>query len=269
MKQTNKTVKPYVNTRISGSVIYTPLSQLPERFTYGPHTRAMSKYLSRRWSAQSYGWFKRGKYVEYNREWTPEARKHERYRWVEHPAADGLRFVGKVHEIRMSGDGNLPYFDRAQVDHNGWYTDSMFQDETVCGEVYQLPARDGQWLYVPAISDPNNDAAVMDFHSVTDNIHQAIRNADQMAEWYAEDEREYQTAERAKQRIEDIGEEIRTMYADFRELARELRANCDKLTGLTHVHNLVRDKWTDIRREIEGLRKERERLTDEPWTVNE
>ncbi len=259
IKNTNK---PVENTRIHGSVVDTKLSQLPDAFTYGPHTRVMSDYLSRRWSAHSYGWFKRGgKCIEFNREST----ESDRYRWVEHPK-DGLRFIGAVHDIRMSGDGNLPYFDRALVDHTGWFTDN-YQDELVYGEVYQLPSRDGANQYVPAINDPNNDAAILDFHSVTDDIREAIRDADRMAERYAEDEREYQAKESAKARIEEIDIEVKTMYREFKELARELRANCDRLTGLTHVQQLVRDKWSDIRSEIEALRRERDKLADDFWSI--
>jgi protein-L-isoaspartate O-methyltransferase len=180
------------NIRITGTPIYTPLIKLPERFTYGPHTEQMSRYLARRWRAQSYGWWARSHdtAILYNPEWKPEKHSGQRYRFVEHPH-DGLRFVGDVQDIRMPGSGNLPYIDRAMVDHNGWYVDN-YQDETVCGRVYQLPARGGKWQYVPAISDPWNDGAILDFHSVTDDIKDAIRWADSMAETYAEDEREYQ-----------------------------------------------------------------------------
>lgn len=266
-----RTTEPYENLRTHGAPIDTRLSQLPERFTFGPHTRLMSLYLSRRWSAHSYGWFKRAQYIEYNPEWTPErdtdarkwGRNPERFRYVGY-AKSSLRFIGKVDEIRMSGDGNLPYIDYALVDHNGWFTDN-FQDETVCGEVYQLPARDGKNQYVPALRasmDAGDDGATVDFHSITDDIREAVRDADRMAERYAEDEREYQAKESAKQRIEEIDEEIKTTRAELLTLIRELRANCDKLSGLASVRAVIREHIKAVRAQCDALAEEREKVEE-------
>lgn len=261
------------NTRISGTAINTVVSQLPERFAMGPHTKAMASYLSRRWHAQSYGWYKRvGASVSYNSEYSPtdNPRNSDRYRWVEHPS-DGLRFVGKADEVRGSGDGNLPYFDRSLVDHNGWYMNS-FQDELAWGEVYQLPSRNGESLYVPAICTSNddrdgNDGAILDFHSITGDLKEAIRWSDSMAESYAGHEREYQARESAKSRIEEINEEIKTAYADFKGLAKELRANCDKLTGMDRLRAMIKAEYRRMRRELHGLRVEKSKLEDNYWYV--
>jgi len=43
---------------------------------------------------------------------------------------------------------------------------------------------------------------------------------------------EYQAEESRKQRLEDIESEIKTLYQDFRRVAREIKANCDKLSGI-------------------------------------
>lgn len=230
-------VKTAENTRISGDAVYTPLSQLPERFQHGPHTKQMADYLSRRWSAHSYDWFRRSKGIEYNRPWTPENRKGERYRWIEHPS-DGLRFVGKAHEIN-------------------------FQDETVCGEVYQMPSRDGQERYIPAVSDPNSDGAILSFPDATDDLLQAIRKADSMAEWYAEDEREYQAKDAAERRIEEIGEEIKTARETFKALAKELRANCDRISGMEELRKLVRREYRRMRVECRKLTAEKTKIETE------
>lgn len=270
-----KSTLPYENQRIHGSALSTTLSQLPERFHYGPHTELMSRYLSRRWKATSYGWWKRAEHIEYNQEhvseqqlenlgrfpWTPV----DRYRWIEHPT-DGLRFVGKVHEIRMTGDGNLPYIDHDLVNHYGWFLDEEFQDETAWGEVYQLPCTgmNPGWRYVPAVNNSfGNDGALIDFHSVTNDIREAVRDADSMAERYAEDEREYQRKSRATDRIEEIQDEIKAEYDAFRVLAKEIRANCDKLTGLTAIQTLIRDHWKGVRAAIEELREEKTKLEGE------
>jgi hypothetical protein len=262
------------NRRIHGNAIDTKLSTLPERFTFGPHTEVMSKYLSRRWYATSYGWYKRSKEIEYNQEWTPHVDNtvpryrldDRRFRWVEYPA-NGLRFIGKAHEIRGSGDGNIPYFDRSLVEHHGWYTDS-FQDETVCGEVYQLPARNGVSQYVPAIEDKDNDGAILDFHSITDDMKDAVRWSDSMAERFAEDEREYQLRTRAEERIEEIKEEVSKSRAEFKALARELRANCDKVTGMTELQKLVRRAYKSMRRECRKLLAESRRLADDYHAIH-
>lgn len=217
--------------------------------------------------------------ISFNPEFTPhDATEQPRYRvddrrfrWVERPS-DGLRFVGKVHEIRMDGSGNLPYFDRSLIDHTGWFMDA-FQDNTAWGEVYQLPARDGKNIYVPAISTKedekyNNHGAILDFHSTTDDIKDAIRWADSMAERYAEDEREYQARESARLRIEENTKEIKTAYAEFRALCREIRENCDAVKGLTEVRKLIRAEYRRVKAEVRKLRKENAKLTDNFWSIN-
>ncbi len=258
-----KSKEPPENTRVSGQAVYTKLSSLPDRFTYGPHTRLMSEYLSRRWSAHSYGWFSRSKSIMFNQEFTSEHTGKDRYRWVEHPSS-GLRFVGKAHEIRGSGDGNMPYFDRSLVEHNGWYTDN-YQNETVWGEVYQLPARDGKSIYVPSVSDPNNDGACIDFRAGTEDLTDAIRWSDSMAEKWAEEEREYQAKDAAETRKEEIKAEITQLYADFKALARETRANCKELTGMPAVIQLIREEYRRVKCEVRSLRKECKKLDDNYW----
>jgi hypothetical protein len=188
------------------------------------------------------------------------------WRWIEH-ATDGMRRVGKVHEIRSDGNYGRPYFDRAIVDHNGWFTDN-YQDETVCGEVYQLPARDGAPLYVPAIEDKSgSDGALCDFHSTTDDLLQAIYRADRMAERYAESEREYQAKDAAEQRIETIDERIAEIHTQRRALIRELRENCAKFSGLTAVRDALRARILAFRQESKELAKEREKLRDDYWAA--
>ena len=267
------------NRRLNGKAVWTPISLLPERFTYGPHTKAMSEYLGRRWSAHSYGWYRRTpKDITFNPEWTPNAEPgvrfrpdDRRFRWVEHPSA-GLRFVGKAHEIRSDGDGNRPYIARALVDHNGWYTDSL-QDELAWGEVYQLPARNGESVYVPAIRTSNddrdgNDGAVLDFHATTSDLKDAIRWADSMAERFAEDEREYQVRESAKMRIEENTDAIKQAYTDFKNLCREIRANCDAVKGLEHVRKLIHAEYRRVKRTVAKMRKENAKLTDNFWAID-
>jgi hypothetical protein len=215
--------------------------------------------------------------IEYNPEFAPHdtdaapfRADDRRFRWVENPS-DGLRFVGKAHELRGSGDGNLPYFDRSLVDHHGWYMDSH-QDNTVWGEVYQLPSRKGEPVYVPAMSTRddeqyNNHGAILDFHSTTADLISAIRSADQMAERFAEEEREYQARDSAKCRIADNLESIATAYADFKALCKEVRANCDAVKELTHIRQLIHAEFRRVKRGIAKLRRENAKLADNFWSI--
>jgi hypothetical protein len=227
----------------------------------GEHSEAFKAYIAKRYSKYGYP---KNKAILFNPSFTPEWAKRETYRWVEN-VSDGLRFVGKVSEIRGTGEGNQPYFDRALVDHNGWYVDS-FQSELAIGAVYQLPARDGESQYVPAVLDPwNNDCAIVDFHSVTDDLTDAIRWADSMAESYAEMSREDEAKQRAEDRIEEIADEIKEKYATFKALAVELRGNCDALKGLEQVRGLIQAEYKRVKRAIRKLRAERAKLQDNFW----
>lgn len=217
---------------------------LPDRFLQGPKSEALTNYLQSRYSKYGY---RKGKHISYNPEWTPE-HSSERYRWVEN-VSDGLRVVGTADDI-------------VRLDHDGYFTDN-FQDETTEGIVYQLPARNGKEQYVPANTDPcNPDCAVVDFHSVTDDKKEAARWADSMAENYAEREREYQAKEDAESRLEEIEQEIKDEYKDFRDIVRELRANCDRVTGISVVHQLAREKWQGTKKLIHKLRAERKRIEE-------
>jgi hypothetical protein len=201
----------------------------------------------------------------------PEDRKDswlDGWRWVEN-ASKGLRVVGPVHDYRNTNPhGDQPYVDRSIVNHTGWFTDSVFQDETVYGVILQLPARKGKPMYVPAVSDPNNeDAYLANFRNWSEDIIECIRAADGMAETYAENEREYRTLESARQRIEDIREELTQMRAERRNLIRELRANCSKLAGMPQLKAALKAHIRAVKADAEKLHKEVEKLTDDPWSI--
>ena len=218
------------------------MQQLPERFKHQSRSASLEAYVTRKYSKYGY---RRGKFIEYNRAFTP-GQSRDSYRWVEN-VEDGLRKVGDSDDI-------------VRMDHTGYYVDN-FQDETVHGEVYQMPARNGVSQFVPAVNDPNNKGcACLDFSSVTDDKEDAARWADSMAEQWAEREREYQAKEDAKNRIEEIGTEIKELYAEFRRISREIRANCEQVSGIAVVRELVREKWQSTKAEIHRLRAERERV---------
>jgi hypothetical protein len=186
--------------------------------------------------------------ILYNPEWVPDKPYGDRYRIVEFPTT-GLRLVGTAYEVARK--------EGFRLDATGYYVDEH-QDELAVGEVYQLPACKGKPQYVPAVHDPWNDAAIIDFHSVTDDIRDAVRWADSMADKYAEESRECYRKDQAEQRIEEIDTEITELYEGVKALARELRSNCDKLTGLTEVRKLIRREVTNTRAAIAKLRRERD-----------
>lgn len=220
------------------------LQQLPERFQSGPRSRALHEYIQRKYSR--YG-FRCSKSIEYNPEFQLTG-STDRYRWVE-KAPNGLRFVGESHKI-------------VKLNHTGWYNDN-FQDETVHGEVWQLPARNGVPQYVPAVNDPCNDGcSCIAFSSITDDKEDAARWADSMAEYWAKDSREQQAKEDASQRLEEIADEIKGEYADFRRIVRELRASCDRVQGVAVVRELVKDRWHDTKAAILKLKREAKRIED-------
>jgi hypothetical protein len=182
------------------------------------------------------------KHIEYNPEWTPEGSR-ERYRWVEN-VSKGLRFIGASHDI-------------LDLRHRGWFLDNDFQDESVHGVVYQMPARDGQPQYVPGVSDPHkDDCAVLDFHSLTSDKRDAARWADQMAERYAEDERTWREKQAIEDRKEQIAEEMKTLYTEFRRVSREIREANGNVRLVPVVKELVRERWRTTKEQLHALRAE-------------
>jgi hypothetical protein len=147
-------------------------------------------------------------------------------RWTEDPAACGLRFVGFADDI-------------ARVDHTGWYCDE-FQDRTLRGVVYQLPARNGRTLYVYGYTSSDDcgtrgwpRAAALNFRDVTagpaaddqdDTRREVAVRADQMAETAAEREREYNAAWRAGQDFADANAQVAAAMAERRALLAEVRS---------------------------------------------
>ena len=205
-------------------------------------TGKLADYVHRKYSHYGY---RKAKEIEYNPEWTPEGSR-DKYRWVEN-VSKGLRYVDRADEI-------------VRLNHTGWYIDN-FRDETVHGEVYQLPARNGAAQFVPAVNDPcNDDCACLDFYSITDDKEECARWADSMAEQWAEREREYQAEESKRIRLEEIETEIKELYQDFRRVSREIRSNCKQLQGIAIVSELVRKEWKSTKAEIHKLRAERERI---------
>lgn len=176
-------------------------------------------------------------------------------RWIENPAAVGLRLVGLSHNVPAN-----TYRGRA-VDHDGWFLDSEIQDETVSGVVYRLPGKDGRARYLAGYADPWNadkdgrgpallsldviEGEPVDSSWETDSaLVEAARAGDSIAERMAEHEREYQDAFRAGSAARDVSSAATEAGKLWIETLRELRDAC---AMLRHV---FAERWTAIREDV-------------------
>lgn len=116
--------------------------------------------------------------------------ERDHLRWVEKPKAYGLRLVGFADEI-------------AGLRHQGWYTDDEFQDETFRGVVYRMTTRNGTPRFAYGYADPNNKGAALLCFDPCDDEKDAACWADNLAEQWAEREREYRAEERERTEREE------------------------------------------------------------------
>lgn len=205
--------------------------------------------------------------ITYNPEWRPDYAPRERWRCVEN-ASRGLRIVGAAHDIaRAEG------FWRT-IDHTGWHLDPWGDGETATGYVLQIPGADRMPRYVPAIADPYNpDCFIVDFCNVHDDKMEAARDADGMAERYAEAEREYQIKDAAQRAIDDEREAIAAarkahgaLAAELREYSEALRFSADPPAAIcSAIRAQLAAHCADVRAAIKRVRT----LTDNPYAILE
>lgn len=192
--------------------------------------------------------------IVYGPEWTPDGTR-DRYRWVEN-ASRGLRIAGDAHSI-------LP-----RLRHTGWHLDPLGTGETVCGSVLMLPGKDRMPRYVPAIRDPYNaDCYTVDFHNIHDDASEAARDADGMAERYAELERDFNIRESAKLRAEDLRDEASELRARHRAAIADMRAVRDVANDAPNACALLRDALRGMRQRIRDALKEAARLESDPYSI--
>ncbi len=176
-------------------------------------------------------------------------------RWIESPEAVGLRFVGKAHDVARN-NGAL----RA-IDHTGWYVDE-YQDNLVCGVVYQLSGRGGQPRYLAGHADPWNDgAACLSFDEIFGDEMEAARRADRIAELMAEGERKHACRCSNEARAEEIPDEIHSELMTARALLQDYRRIPVHLIAARAV---ISQRIASLRRVVADLREERQTLADDP-----
>lgn len=170
-------------------------------------------------------------------------------RWVDNVSL-GLRLVGYADKL-------------LHLNHNGWFThDDGDPGETYRGVVYQLPARDHTELYVYGYADPcNDDCAVLSFDPVADKS-EAARYADNLAERFAESERDYNRAWDAGTRYKNLNDEIRAMRKQALTIGAEMRAARKSSAQAPAICALAHDEVLSLYRHIQKARAERDELLD-------
>lgn len=181
---------------------------------------------------------------------TKDAHGFVNVRWVEN-VSDGLRRVGFADEIN-------------RMRHRGWFTDDDGdRDEVFRGSVYRLPARDGMPQFVYGYDDPcNDDCALLSFDPVADE-KEAARYADDVAESFAEAERDYHRASDAGRRFEELDVEIKGMRKEALAIAAEMRAARKAAVQAPTICATLRAKVLSLYRRIQKARDKRAALLND------
>jgi hypothetical protein len=133
-------------------------------------------------------------------------------RWVEKPADYGLRFVGFADDVAARS-----------IRHTGWFVGDEC-GEKARGVVFQLPARNGSPVFVAGIADPYNDGpAIVAFTHTTDDATTAAIWADQIAESYADEERDNQRVTSARIRFDELADNVAQVRKCSLSLIREIK----------------------------------------------
>ncbi|MCK1671097.1 hypothetical protein [Bradyrhizobium sp. 150] len=172
---------------------------------------------------------------------------------------DYLRRVGFVDEIPSES-----HYRGKMVDHKGWYLrDDDSGGEVARGVVFQLPAHKGKCRYLSAVADPHNNGPAILSLELFDELSEAARNADSLAETYAETERDYNRAWEAGQRYSDLGAEIAEQRKTTLALIREAKSQCATLRDMPATRKVIESAIRDYLRETESARDKRAELISE------
>lgn len=152
---------------------------------------------------------------------------------------DGLRSVGYSDEF-------LSY-----IRHKGYFADS-FQDEVYRGQVWQLPARNGEPRYICGYVEENSGTVILSASNgridVTSEKYDAASWADSLAEKMAEWNRESDEAEQARYQASEHMSEYR---ADYAQAAKGYRDQLC-LGATSYVINMLESKLEEKR---DGFKK--------------
>lgn len=166
-----------------------------------------------------------------------------------------LRHVGAVQNITRS------------IDHNGWYTDH-YQDALLVGHVYQLPAKKHKARYLAAYLESESGNVILS-PTIFDSSRDAAFCADSMAQYAAEQSREFHAKDAAEQETERLKEEIsetRRYCLALLKGAKVMRKSLDS------DNVLCRELRKSVTRYMSTIAKKRERiaaLADNYWLAVE
>jgi len=195
--------------------------------------------------------------------------------WIENPDDVGLRMVGDAHNI-------------VRLDHTGWYCDNFGDGPTATGVVLQLPGRNRRPRFLAGIADPHNDGPVLvdvgtiwegeevewipprdgwgGYWAWTDNPREhdgcrsAAREADRLAERYAETEREYNMALAAGCYWRHTVDEMQAERASVRALLAERKAAKTDSPSYPTICAAIRRVIVEKLERIRNLRERRDAL---------
>lgn len=170
--------------------------------------------------------------------------------WCEHPDTH-LRRVGYSDECSESR--SLRY-------NRGYYVSEDDCGEVARGVVFQLPGKNGSPRFMYGVADPFNDGPVMLSHDITECKANAAIWADQLAQCYAESEREYQEISNAGFQYRELGEEIAAQRRDTLALISEAKGFQRALRGLPETRRLIAQEIKRYLRETRRDRKKRAEL---------
>lgn len=157
------------------------------------------------------------------------------FRWVEHVSLLGWRCAGYADEIRSS------------MRHRGWFADAH-QDEVYRGIVYRLPGG----RYIPGYADPVNSDCALIANATTQDIDDAARIADQIAERFAERDRYYSESWHAVSDAVASRRSARSIVSDALADLRELET-CDSPRIRASILSAFNHAWTAYRSATSAL----------------
>lgn len=151
------------------------------------------------------------------------------FRWVEQVTFLGWRCAGYADDIRSS------------MRHRGWFADAH-QDEVYRGIVYRLPGG----RFVSGYADPVNADCALIANATTQDIDDAARSADQIAERFAERDRYYSEAWHAVSNAVASRRSARAIASDALANLRELET-CDSPRIHAAILSAFNHAWTAYR----------------------
>ena len=161
-------------------------------------------------------------------------------------------------EWRDLGDAH----ENARIDHTGWYCDH-FREGVIRGRVLQLPARNGDPIYVPGTYCTEWDGVTVYPLDWYETPEEAAKAADQYAEREAEESREFYAKDAADQDIDRAHEEAKEAIQQFRELKTTIKGKAYD----DPVCSLIRRELKSLRREVTRQISIIQARRDDFWTA--